>query len=166
MHSVRFSIKLIISGLLVFLIAACSDSDTKSTLSIPEQFIIALKANDVDTLVSISATPLSSYDHDWENTQDGIGFELKKRSVTRVEKKPDLSDFYTRFTTRVDIEGDDALHIPVSKYKDLKDVFGDTVESWRSLDTYIILRGMADVEHIVMIGIQPSNNKIQAIYTN
>jgi len=166
MYPVHYPIKLVIVSLVFFLVTACSESDTSNTLSIPDQFIAALKANDVDTLVNISATPLDSYDQDWENTQDGIGFELKKRSLTRVEKQSDLPDFFTRFTTRVDIEGDDAIHIPVSKFKDFDNEFGDTVELWRGLETYLILRGTADVEHIVMIGIQPTSNKIQAIYTN
>ena len=166
MHLVRFFYKLIFFGFGIFLIAGCSVDNQAKQLSVAESFLTAVKTDDIDSLVAISAIPMNSYDQDWESAQDGIGFVLGKRHITRINNVSDLTAFFTQFTIRVDIQGDKAVSVPENEYIYFKPQFADAVELWKNLDVYLFLRGEADVEHIVLIGIQPDNNKIQAIYTN
>ena len=150
----------------MLLITSCSISNQDKQLSVAESFLAAVKADDIGSLVAISATPLNSYDQDWESAQDGIGFVLGKRHTSHVNNASDLPEFFTQFTTRVDIQGAKPVSVPENEYIYFKTQFADAAEHWQSLDVYLFLRGEGDVEHIVLIGIQPDNNKIQAIYTN
>ncbi len=164
----RYFIVLISTILSCHLISGCTGYDaSSSTPSKAQEFLEAVNTSDIDALVALSAAPLTSYNQAWETTPDGIGFSLAPtREVEQVSDLSKLPAYFIRFVDRVNIQGKKATLIPERDYANFKEELGDTINQWNGLDIYFFLRGEADVEHILLIGIQASNNKIRAIYTN
>ena len=53
-----------------------------------------------------------------------------------------------------------------SKAKMLTDYLAGAPPSWRDLELFFFVRGTGDVEHVVLIGLDPSTGKVRGIYAN
>ena len=142
----------------------CNNSNTSSS-EIATQFRTALN-NNVNALVSLTQLPLTVIEQEWESAKDGFGFTLGHRKTVHIEQTEDLKKFLDTLAPRVTIEGNQAISIPLNEYDNFKTEFTGSVTEWRALKTFLFKRGEGDVEHIVLLGINPSSHKVQAIYIN
>jgi len=149
-------------------IFACNANAEKALkhADIAIQFRDAINKDDINTLVKLTSAPLRIQEQEWQSAQDGIGFVLGKRNTQRIEKDADLSKFYAGFAPKIVIEGIQAIPVAGEELDNFKEELAESSSQWRALHVYLFKRGEGDVEHIVLLGINPQNHKISAIYIN
>ncbi len=150
------------------ILPGCSDNNRTNEIDaqVAVQFRTAMNINDISTLVNNIQLPFTMTEQQWDSADDGIGYILGARKVTRIESKQQLVPFLQTIVPLISIDGEQGHFISVSEYDDLKIELADSVEEWRNLKTYLFKRGEADVEHIILLGIQARSHKIKAIYMN
>jgi len=159
--------KIIVIGISWLIFSACTNQENVgSSASVATQFKNALNTNDTATLVQLIELPVLFIEQEWETLQDGIGFTLGKQNVSTLNNKQVLKDFIVKFAKRVDIEGVEAMLIEKGEYSNFKKEFSNNETKWKKLNVYLYKRGEGDVEHIMLLGLNPSNNKIRLVYVN
>jgi len=148
------------------ILSACSKPVSVSEAQIATQFRNALNNKDITTLVRLLGTPLTAVEQQWETAKDGVGFVLASRQLKQIESAEKLKEFVIEFSSRAAIEGNDALLIMPSEFTNFKAEFSGAENNWQQLTVYLFKRGEGDVEHIVLLGINPADKKIHAIYIN
>jgi len=58
------------------------------------------------------------------------------------------------------------VYIPAAEYSRFHDELGDFSLEWKSQDVFLFLRGIGDVEHIVILGVNRKTKKIKRLYFN
>ncbi len=150
----------------ILFVSSCANSGGISYPQVTAQFRIALNTNDVVSLVKLTSLPLTVFEQEWESAQDGIGFVLGRQKINRVDKTEELEKFFEIFAPRVTVEGERAILISLGEYNNFRIEFANSMDQWQKLKTYLFKRGEGDVEHIVLLGIDPKSNKVKAIYLN
>jgi len=159
--------KLLIACCVVMVVSCAEDHSTvEAHAQLAVQFRSAINVNDVNTLVNLIQLPFTVNEQRWETVNDGYGFVLGERKITRIDEKQALVTFLKMFVPGVGIEGQQAKLISATEYDNFKTELAESLNDWRSLKTYLFLRGRADVEHIVLLGIQARSHKVKAIYLN
>jgi hypothetical protein len=151
---------------LMMLLNACVTMPTFTTKEIANQFAKAINKNDVQALITLSDIPFHIHNHEWETANDGYGFVLGKRDRRIFEKNEELSAYLRNLVEKLKVDSVDGEYIPLEEYSRFHDEFGSYAKQWESQDAYLFLRGIGDVEHIMILGVSRETKKIEQIYFN
>lgn len=148
----------------LILFSACSTSNADSITNTAEKIRLAINRNNVELLRSLTVIPLSVREQEWESAQDGSGFVLGKVKETTLSTKSDFNNFMPAFLKSVEIEGEKAsTDITLDMFTD---ELGKNIKYWSRFNLVLFKRGEGDVEHIVLIGLNKTSRKMEAIYIN
>lgn len=126
----------------------------------------AINADDVATLTSLSNIPMTIINQDWDTAKDGYGFVLGNRKVSTFQTRKGVERHFKILVKSMSIEGKSATFIPVDQYSRYSDIISVRGKRWKGLKVFQFLRGEEDVEHIVLIAIDPITSKVSLIYAN
>lgn len=156
---------LVVYVLLSTCVVACDSRTNETTESIAASFVQALNAKNTDAMLALSAESIVIREQEWESTADGYGYTLATPVDRKVNFKTDLREALVDLSDRVEVETD-TLEPIISMIDELaENELSGIVEIWEPLDGYLFVRGMGDVEHIILIGVGPQK-KVQALYLN
>ena len=141
---------------------ACSKTALVSPTEVAIKFVTSLNHQDMGALVGLSATPLWIRQQDWESAKDGGGFVLGKVNdillTDQTQIKKYFSDPVNKIRVERDVPNDASLTL-------LQDQLRGAEKVWGGLSMHLFLRGMGDVEHIFVVGVD-GKGKIAAVYLN
>ena len=144
---------------------SCSYSDKRDDVKTAEEFIAALNAHDVETMLRTTMTPFLYQSQEWETAKDGSGFILGRIEEQIANEPGALRSLFVGLFRSVKVEQPKVVENPPSKEIILNDYLGHSIK-WTPLNVYIFLRGAGDVEHIVLVGITPTSHRVVAFYVN
>ncbi len=138
----------------------------KSTSQIAVDYRDALNDNNINTLIQLSALPVTFINQEWESAPDGYGWMLGKKFTSKFDTQTGLNKFLETFSPGIEIKGTKATLIPRAEYDRFKTELSGSESLWNNLKAYIFTRGEYDVEHITIIGVNPETHKVQVLYAN
>lgn len=141
---------------------ACSESKQVNKVEVATSFVLALNQNNTNILVPLSATPLFIRNQEWESAQDGRGFVLGEARDVQLANQTQIKVYFSENIQKIGVEGPNPTSANLTL---LKDELAGIEGKWQGLDIYLFLRGMGDVEHIFVLGIN-AKGKVSAIYFN
>lgn len=147
---------------LVASIGACSKLEPAASAEVARRFVISLNSKDMETLASLSATPLWVRQQEWVSAKDGAGFVLASANDSNLTDQENIKKYFSDPVKKISVERetpDDASLALL--HTELKG--GEQV--WKGLSIYLFRRGMGDVEHIFVVGVD-SKGKVAAVYLN
>lgn len=150
----------VVAGLVM--LGACSESKPVNKAGVATSFVQAITQNNADKAVQLSATPLSIRNQEWESAQDGRGFVLGKALDEQLTDQIQIRGYFSENIQKIGVEGTNPTSATLTL---LKDELAGIEGRWQGLDIYLFLRGMGDVEHIFVLGIN-AKGKVSAIYFN
>jgi len=158
--------KVVMYYFLVIFFGACSAAPQMTTSAAANQFVNAINKSDAKLLLKLSGLPLHVYDQSWDSAKDGHGFVLGKHVRTILDNNEKLSTYINILVKKVKLESVEGEFIPIEAYSRFKEEFGPYLAEWKSRDVFVFLRGMADVEHLVIVGVNRKTKKIEQLYYN
>ena len=141
---------------------ACSKTALVSPAEVARKFVISLNHKDMGALVGLSATPLWIRQQDWESAQDGTGFVFGKAHDIILSDQTQIKKYFSDPVNKITVERDVPNDAPLTL---LQDQLRGAEKVWRDLSIHLFLRGMGDVEHIFVVGVN-GKGKIAAVYIN
>ena len=145
-------------------LSACSGGKTLSPAEQALQIRLAINNNNIDQFRTLSTLPLTIRNQEWESAQDGYGFVLGAAKLTVISTEEKFNKTIPSFLKSVQIEGEKATtDITLTM---LTSQLGPTINNWTDLNLIAFKRGEADVEHIVVMGLNKKTNKLDSIYLN
>jgi hypothetical protein len=145
---------------------ACTDIPQLTTSEVATRFVQGLNQDNVQVLTDFSELPFYVNSQQWESAKDGDGFVLGKKEQIILGNRKELAAYMHTLTGKLETESVDGQYIPVAEYSRFQEEFRDSSLPWESQDTFLFLRGMGDVEHIVMLGVNRKTNKVGQLYFN
>ena len=125
-------------------------------------FVQAINQNNANMVTSLSAAPLSIRNQEWESALDGKGFVLGKVQDVLLTDQTQVKAYFSENIQKIGVEG---AAPTIATLTLLKDELAGMENKWQGFDIYLFLRGMGDVEHIFVLGID-TKGKVSAIYFN
>jgi hypothetical protein len=149
----------------VLSVVSCAANDVRQLDTVALEVRTAINLSDAKSLAGLVALPLNIRQQQWESASDGIGFKLSEYDDMIVSRNEELLPILQKFVRDVQIEGDTPImdDVNVSQFSD--ELSGIESE-WANLSMILFLRGMGDVEHVVVLGFDPKTSKLSAIYIN
>jgi hypothetical protein len=151
---------------LIFFLNSCATTNQLTSIEAAERFALAINHHNVQELLELSELPFYVDNQDWESAADGIGFLLGERNRLTIDTAEELSTYLVTLIEKLELSGTDGMYIHEEEYSRFREELGPTTLSWQPYDAYLFLRGMSDVEHIVILGVNKSTNKIARLYFN
>lgn len=151
---------------LMIFFSACTTTPQLTTKEAANQFVKAINQSDVQALLELSDPPFYVHNQQWESAEDGYGFVLGKRDQMIFEDNEKLSIYMNTLSRKLKVDSVDGEYIPVAEYSRFHDELGESALEWKTQDVFLFLRGMGDVEHIVILGINRKTKKIKQLYFN
>jgi hypothetical protein len=160
-----------LGGVLLILAACTAGEDIATaqgdaaggTARIAQQFAEALNDEDVERLVGLTAAPFFFREQGWDLAPDGDGFVRMDAEDRTCPDAAGLRAFLEELVTRVGLEETEPMPVP----PDLDDAHRAGAEpSWQGLEVHAFLRGLGDVEHVAVVGVEPGSGKVRALYVN
>lgn len=148
--------------ILVVSTEACSRTALVSSTEVARKFVISLNHRDMEALAGLSATPLWIRQQDWESAKDGAGFVLGKANDILLADQVQIKKYFSDPVNNIRVERDVPNHASLTL---LQDQLRGAEKLWRGLSIHLFLRGMGDVEHIFVVGVD-AKGKIAAVYIN
>ncbi|KPJ92169.1 MAG: hypothetical protein AMJ53_09900 [Gammaproteobacteria bacterium SG8_11] len=170
--------KIISSGIIAFrsclvglviallLAPACAADNQVTGSSNAQAFINALNGDNIEKMQSLADTPFFIRNQEWESAPDGYGFVLGGKTDQKLDDKKQLAEALKKLSETVEVEGEKPIAVKSPGGPSVQKELAGAEKPWDPLDKYIFLRGMGDVEHIVIVGINPKSKKVQALYIN
>lgn len=124
----------------------------------------AINAKNFTLLADSTTFPLIVTEQEWETADDGYGYVLGAKNTVVVDSHVAFAEG-VRILDSVEILGEAPLDQEFA-ISDFVDEFSGIDHHWKSLDLVVFLRGLGDVEHIVVLGLDKKSAKLRAIYTN
>jgi len=162
----RFIKKIVICYFLIVLPSACSVAEKASTTEVANNFARAINDSDSAFLLKSYSQRFHVYTQQWSTATDGHGFTLTKLNHASYNTNSELSVFTNKLIKDLKLESIKGEYIPVETYSRFKEQFGTYNDEWKSRDAIMFLRGMGDVEHIVIIGVNRKSKKVDLFYYN
>lgn len=153
--------------LLLTALTLCHRADaTETDVEVAQRFVVALNQGKVGEMVAMSACPFVFRNQEWESAKDGSGFVRGKADDKTFAKKKELSEFLAKLVEKAKIESETAANSPPPKEDLLKDNLKGSPTSWRRLNLFVFFRGMGDVEHVAIVGVDPNRHRVRGLYLN
>ncbi|MFL0805533.1 MAG: hypothetical protein K6L81_17600 [Agarilytica sp.] len=166
-HTYR-TFRLWICSLACLLVVCGCSSDENAALSISDRALVvreAINSNNPSDLLSLFESKLVIREQEWESAPDGTGFTLGEVRDFSIDAQKDALTAIESFLGRVHIEGEKPFIDDVSVKLFSEELSG--IESqWEALELVYFLRGMGDVEHIVLLGFDAETHKLRRFYIN
>jgi len=157
----RFSL---LSFLYLLFLTACNSSHATSIAEVAEKIRFAVNNNNIEQFHSLTTLPLTIYEQEWESAQDGMGFVLGKFTQKDISTTSKFKAIIPDFLVSLQIEGKTPItDISLDMFKD---ELGNKLTFWKRFNLVLFKRGEGDVEHIVLMGLNKTTNKLSAIYIN
>ena len=156
---------LLCGSLIIALLSACSKNNVSSN-EVVNQFAKAINQGDAAAMIELSEVPFVVDNQEWQSASDGSGFVLGQRTQIVFTKEEKLSSYISSLSNELKIESVEGGYIAITEYSRFQDEFGDFASDWESLDAFFFLRGMGDVEHIVILGVNRESKKVVRLYFN
>lgn len=150
------------SFLLVVSTESCSKTELVSPAEVARKFVISLNHKDMVTLARLSATPLWVRQQDWESAKDGAGFVLGRANDINLTDQTQIKKYFSDPVKKIAVERDVPSDASLTL---LQDQLKSGEKVWGGLSIHLFLRGMGDVEHIFVVGVD-DKGKIAAVYIN
>ena len=147
---------------LIVSLGACTKAEPVSPSEVAKKFVISLNQKDMDMLADLSATPLWIRQQEWESAKNGAGFVLGKANDLNLVDRERVKKYFSDPVNNIAVEGKVPDEISL---KLLQDELKGSEKLWRGLSIHLFRRGMGDVEHIFVVGID-SKGKVAAVYLN
>lgn len=161
MRSIRyFYCLLAIVSLLTF--ASCSTSNTDSTVDI-KSLRQAINQDDVESFKTFFKEELHIRKHEWISADDGYGFILGHARDYTLNAKNNAD--ILELLRSINITGTEPQN-QTNFISTFTQELSGIEKQWQHLDVYLFMRGMADVEHIVLLGFNKQTHKLSALYIN
>jgi hypothetical protein len=131
-----------------------------------ERFVAALNAGDIPAMLSSSSDSIVVREQRWTSAPDGSGFTLgavRDTVLIGVEAK---RSFLAQRIPTVRVRGTTAVERPPTREALLARELKESHPQWSRVQLFVFLRGEGDVEHIVIIGVDPAGNDVAAFYVN
>lgn len=141
-------------------------SDQVGLDSVAQQFVLAINDGNAAKAESLIGLPFLYRDQEWTNAQSGEGFVHGPVHDRRFDDRRSASRFIRKLVRDVKVESTKVSKQTPSKEALLQDNLKDAPRGWRELELFVFLRGMGDVEHVVIIGVEPKSGKVKGAYTN
>ncbi len=137
----------------------------KANASAIEKVYAAIESGDTKALAQLSKFPVHVRNQEWVTAEDGYGFILGPVEDALVEDKTAFMQL-TMFDN-ISIEAKSTEAIRGLSYLDMQgEELNGLGRYWKSLDLFLYVRGMNDVEHVVVIGLDKQTEDLRAIYFN
>ncbi len=153
-------------GMAFLLASACAADKQDTSDTTAQAFVNALNSDNVEKMQLLTDIPFFIRNQEWESAPDGYGFVLGGKKDQKLENKNQLLNALKNLSETVEVEGEKPIPVQSPGGPSIKNELSGIESTWESLDQYIFLRGMGDVEHIVIIGVNPKSKKVQALYIN
>jgi len=82
------------------------------------------------------------------------------------KESENFSVYLSELVEELEVDSVDGVYIPLAEYSIFYDEFEPYTMQWKLQDAYLFLRGMGDVEHIMILGVNRKTKKIEQIYFN
>ena len=158
-------VKLFIYCFFVMSLNGCTHVAHVPSSDVAMRFIKALNNNEVQVLADMVTLPFYVYDQQWESAKDGYGHVLGKKEQIILKNRKNLSAYVTVLSDKLKVESMTGEFIPVTDYLRFHKELGSST-SWKQQDVFLFVRGMEDVEHIVLLGVNRELKKVEQIYFN
>lgn len=155
----------LIFTLSIFFLSACQNNQFTTAEESAEKIRISFNKNDSEQLISITQSPLFIRHQEWESADDGSGFILGKYSDMNLTSDEEIQFRLKTLVDKINIQGKHPI-IEGIHLDDFKENLTKSEHIWDNLDIALYLRGMADVEHIVIVGLDKNTHHLRAIYYN
>ena len=159
-------IKILLSFFLfVLMLSACNNSNKLTSTEQAQLIRQAINDNNVNQLQSLSALPVFVREQEWITVNDGYGFVLGSEKQINLSTNIDFIQYFKLSINSVHIESEKVIteDITLSLFAD---ELSNQIQYWNNLNLHLLVRGEADVEHIVLLGLEKETNKLRAIYIN
>lgn len=148
--------------LLAVAVGACTATDSATPAEVATKYVASLNAKNSEALASISATPLWIRQQQWKRVQNGGGFVLGKASDVYLADQAQINKYFSdpvkSITVERELPNDASLAL-------LQEELKGSEKLWTGLSMHIFRRGMGDVEHIFVVGVN-NHGKVAAVYIN
>ena len=144
------------------LVTACSEPKPVNKTEVATSFVQAINQNDSNKAIQLSAAQLLIRNQEWESAQDGTGFVLGKAQDSLLVNQNQIKAWFSENIGKIDVEGTEPSKVTIELFK--HELIG-IEKTWQGVDIYLFFRGMADVEHIFVVGID-AKGKVAVIYFN
>lgn len=141
---------------------ACTEQESVDKSRLAVSFVEAINQMNAAAMSKFTASTLLARNQAWESASDGYGFVLAKTDDQLLSNAAQVNSYFSVLIDRLSIES--SKPIPTSTSQ-LTEQFKGIEQHWQGLEMYLFLRGMGDVEHILVVGVN-AENKIAAIYFN
>jgi hypothetical protein len=148
------------------LITACRGASAADDAQQAEKFIQALNDKDVNRMMEACATPFFYRNQEWKSAPDGSGFVLGASKDVIAGNRDELRALLNEVPKTVRISAPKAVAEPPAKRELIDTHLKNVASRWSRLRIIVFLRGMGDVEHTALVGIDPGTRKVKALYVN
>jgi hypothetical protein len=131
-----------------------------------QAFIRALDAGNVDAMMASSEEPFYVRTQEWESARDGIGFVLGDPKDEVFVDSPSLKAFLQTLVRKVRVDSATAATNAPPREELLQDQLKGAPITWSRLELYVFRRGVGDVEHVALVGVEPKSGKVVGLYLN
>lgn len=125
-------------------------------------FVEAVNKMNADAMLKFTAGTLLLRNQAWESASDGYGFVLAKVDDQQLTNTAQINNYFSVLIDRLSLESTKPIPTSITQ---LTEQLKGIEPHWQGLEMYLFLRGMGDVEHILVVGVN-AENKIAAIYFN
>jgi len=160
--------KYIIIALIALSLSACSimGEDESQPTNYSQEFVKTLNKGSLDDLIDLMEFPFNLSNHQWNQADNNQSLALTDFKALDFDEEDDFRLYFRNFIRTVNIQSEQGKYIPVNQYSQYIDELGPNLAVWSKLDAYVYLRGTGDVEHLIIVGVNPDSETIQAMYYN
>jgi hypothetical protein len=143
-----------------------SDAAVASEAATVQRFIIALNGNDAEAVRHNTATPFALRTQEWTTGNDSKTFSLKPPIDKVLRSDAEMSDVLQKVLREVRVSSAKPARRSAERERNWRTKYlNQAPAEWTNLSLYLLLRGIGDVEHIVIVGVD-RNSKIRGLYVN
>jgi hypothetical protein len=161
-RSGRSIIALVLFSFLAMGVGSCANAARTSHSEIAKEFVASLNREDMQALVRLSAKPLLLRQQEWGSAPDGTGFVLGKTRDSNLTSDAQIKQYFSDPDNKIAVESEVPDDASLSL---LKDELKGIEKQWSRLSLHLFRRGMEDVEHIFVVGVDAAG-KVVAVYLN
>lgn len=147
-------------------ICGCATTPSISTNAVANEFIGAVNNSDVPEMNALSSLPVFAQEQSWVSAKSGYGYVLGEHKKLILDNVSSKKEYLGSLSSRLKLDDTHGNYIPLEEYSRYNNEFGGLVNQWKQKDAFLFLRGMGDVEHIVILGVNRKNKKVEMIYIN
>jgi hypothetical protein len=134
-------------------------------LGVAQGFVKAVNQGNAPVALKMAGLPLIYRNHEWKDGSAG-GHVLGKAQDRTYPDQASAAAFIKKLVRDVRLEKTQAETLGPSKAELLSDYLKEAAAGWRDLELFFFIRGSADVEHVVIIGVDPATERVRGVYTN